>query len=100
MNDIADGDDVNINGVEIEPVRFAIQAGAFKDRSKALELAAQLRPQVALEKLAPPRVIEKDRPDGSKVYVVQFGSFPNRAVAGKSLRAFPNTVYTVERWIE
>lgn len=89
-----------INGVEIEPVRFAIQAGAFKDRSKAVELATQLRPQVALEKLAPPRVIEKDRPDGSTVYVVQFGSFPNRAVAGKSLRAFPKTPFTVERWVE
>lgn len=89
-----------INGVEIEPVRFAIQAGAFKDRSKAAELATQLRPQVALEKLAPPRVIEKGRADGSTVYVVQFGSFPNRAVAGKALRAFPKTPYTVERWAE
>ena len=89
-----------INGVEIEPVRFAIQAGAFKDRSKAVELAAQVGPQVALEKLAPPRVIEKERGDGSTVYVVQFGSFPNRAVAGKALRAFSKTPYTVERWAE
>ena len=89
-----------INGVEIEPVRFAIQAGAFKDRSKAVELAAQVGPQVALEKLAPPRVIEKERGDGSTVYVVQFGSFPNRAVAGKALRAFSKTPYTVERWVE
>jgi cell division protein FtsN len=81
-------------------VRFAIQAGAFKDRSKAVELAAQVGPQVALEKLAPPRVIEKERGDGSTVYVVQFGSFPNRAVAGKALRAFSKTPYTVERWAE
>ncbi|MEY3142190.1 MAG: hypothetical protein RLY21_683 [Planctomycetota bacterium] len=89
-----------INGVEIEPVQFAIQAGAFKDRTKAVELAAQLRPQAALEKLAPPRVIEKERDDGSTVYVVQFGSFPNRAAAGKALRAFPRTPYTVERWAD
>lgn len=89
-----------INGVEIEPVRFAIQAGAFKDAAKARELASQLAPQVALQRLSPPRVIEKSRPDGTSVHVVQFGSFANRAVAGQALRAFPKTVYTVERWVE
>ncbi len=89
-----------INGVEIEPVRFAIQAGAFKDATKARELAKQLAPQVALQRLSPPRVIEKARPDGTSVHVVQFGSFANRAVAGQALRAFPKTVYTVERWVE
>lgn len=89
-----------VNGVEIEPVRFAIQAGAFQDRAKALELAGQLVPQVALQKLSPPRVIEKPRPDGTSVHVVQFGSFPNRAVAGQALRSFPKTAYTVERWAD
>jgi tetratricopeptide (TPR) repeat protein len=89
-----------INGVEIEPVRFAIQAGAFMDSTKARELAGQLAPQVAFQRLSPPRVIEKPRPDGTSVHVVQFGSFANRAVAGQALRAFPKTVYTVERWVE
>lgn len=89
-----------INGVEIEPVRFAIQAGAFKDKSTAVELARKLGPQVSLARLAPPRVFDKRRDDGSTVHVVQFGSFPNRAVAGQALRAFPRTAFTVERWAE
>lgn len=89
-----------VNGIEIEPVVFAIQAGAFKDRAKALELAARLKGPAALQQLEAPRVVEKARAQGETVHVVQFGSFPNRTVAGKALQNFPGMVYTVERRIE
>ena len=89
-----------VNGVEIEPVVFAIQAGAFKDRAKALDLASRLRGPAGLKQLELPRVVEKSGAKGETLHVVQFGSFPNRTVAGDALRGFPGTVYTVERRIE
>lgn len=89
-----------VNGIEVEPVVFAIQAGAFMDRAKAVELASRLRGPAALQRLEAPRIIEKARAGGETVHVVQFGSFPNRTVAGKALRNFPGTVYTVERRVE
>lgn len=86
-----------VNGMEIEPTRFAIQAGAFRDRAKAESVAGELRARVAVERLRAPRVCEKRRTDGSTVYVVQFGDFENRTVAGRALIAFPRSGYTVER---
>jgi cell division protein FtsN len=86
-----------VNGMEIEPTRFAIQAGAFRDRAKAESVAGELRARVAVERLRAPRVCEKRRTDGSTVYVVQFGDFENRTVAGRALMAFPRSGYTVER---
>jgi tetratricopeptide (TPR) repeat protein len=88
---------VIVNGMELEPTRFAIQAGAFRDRSKAESVAEDVRARVAVERLRAPRVCEKRRPDGSTVYVVQFGDFENRTVAGRALLAFPRSGYTVER---
>jgi tetratricopeptide (TPR) repeat protein len=89
-----------VNGLEVEPILFTIQAGAFRERAKATALAAQLRQQVALQQLSPPRVVEKPKSPGASVFVVQFGSFPNRSVAGKALQAFPQSGYTVERVAE
>jgi cell division septation protein DedD len=88
---------VIVNGMELEPTRFAIQAGAFRDRAKADSVAGELRARVAVERLRAPRVCEKRRPDGSTVYVVQFGDFENRTLAGRALMAFPRSGYTVER---
>jgi tetratricopeptide (TPR) repeat protein len=88
---------VIVNGMELEPTRFAIQAGAFRDRAKAESVAEDVRARVAVERLRAPRVCEKRRPDGSTVYVVQFGDFDNRTVAGRALLAFPRSGYTVER---
>jgi tetratricopeptide (TPR) repeat protein len=88
---------VIVNGIEIEPLRFAIQAGAFRERNRADLLAQELRTRVAVERLSAPRVFEKSRPDGGVVYVVQFGNFENRTLAGKALLAFTRSGYTVER---
>lgn len=88
---------VIVNGIEIEPLRFAIQAGAFRERDRAEALADELRPRVLVQRLSAPRVFEKTRPDGSVVYVVQFGSFENRTVGGKALLSFARSGYTVER---
>lgn len=88
-----------VNGIEVEPIHFAIQAGAFKDRARAEELAEALRAKPAAQKLGTPRLIEKDR-DGATLFVVQLGDFPNRAVAGKAIITLGIGTYTVERYLE
>ncbi|MFM7051892.1 MAG: SPOR domain-containing protein [Planctomycetota bacterium] len=88
-----------VNGIEVEPIHFAIQAGAFKERVRARELADSLRAKPAAQKLGAPRIIEKER-DGATLFVVQLGDFPNRAVAGKAMITLGIGTYTVERYLE
>lgn len=89
-----------INGMEIEPIHFAIQAGAYRDRLRAVEVAAELAAQPTSAHLGAPRVVSKPRSDGSTVFVVQIGDFPNRTLAGKSLLGFARSGFTVERFLQ
>lgn len=89
-----------INGMEIEPIHFAIQAGAYRDRLRAVEVAAELAAQSTSAHLGAPRVVSKPRSDGSTVFVVQIGDFPNRTLAGKSLLGFARSGFTVERFLQ
>ena len=83
----------------IAPIRFAIQAGAFRSAESAASLASQLEPSCRDLKLAPPRVIATDDAKGS-LYLVQFGDFPNRGAATKMLLKFPRSAYRVERRLD
>ena len=88
-----------MNGIEIEPIHFSIQAGAFKERASAEQVARTLREKDAAKKLGTPRIVEKER-NGSTLFVVQIGDFPNRAVAGKAVLTLGIGTYTVERYLE
>ncbi|MCE2881669.1 MAG: SPOR domain-containing protein [Planctomycetaceae bacterium] len=88
-----------VNGIEIEPIHFSIQAGAFKERASAEQVARTLREKDAAKKLGAPRIVEKER-NGSTLFVVQIGDFPNRAVAGKAVLTLGIGTYTVERYLE
>jgi len=83
----------------IAPIRFAIQAGAFRSSDSAASLASQLEASCRELKLSPPRVIATDDAKGS-LYLVQFGDFPNRGAATRMLLKFPRTAYRVERRID
>lgn len=83
----------------IAPIRFAIQAGAFRSAESAASLASQLGPSCRDLKLSPPRVIATDDAKGS-LYLVQFGDFPNRGAATKMLLKFPRSAYRVERRLD
>lgn len=88
------------SGREANVVRFAIQCGAYRERSRAVEQSAKLRASVFARGLAAPRIIEKTLEDGSAVFAVQFGDFPDRAVAGAALLSFPKSGFTVERRLD
>lgn len=87
-----------VNGMEIEPIRFAVQAGAFSEESRAREVAASIRPKCVESGLGEPRVVRKERGKDPAVFAVQFGEFPTRLAAGQALKQFPRLGYTVERW--
>lgn len=89
-----------INGMAIEPLRYAIQAGAFSERARALEMAAALDLRTTGGSLGRARVVEKERPGASTVFAVQIGDFPNRVVAGRAIAQLPKSAYTVERYAE
>ncbi len=89
-----------VNGMEIEPIHFAIQAGAFRERARATEVAAELTARQNAVRLGAPRVIAKPQRDGSSVFVVQIGDFSNRTLAGKSLLGFARSGFTVERYLQ
>jgi tetratricopeptide (TPR) repeat protein len=89
-----------VNGMAIEPVAFAIQAGAFSERARADRVAESLEAAASRAGLAPPRVVEKPRAGQSTVFVVQVGRFENRTVAGKAMLQFGQRGFTVERLLE
>ena len=89
-----------INGMAIEPIRYAIQAGAFSDRARAVQMAESLDAQLVGKSLGRARVVEKERPGDSSVFVVQVGEFANRVLAGRAIAQLPKSVYTVERYAE
>jgi len=89
-----------VNGMEVEPVAFSIQAGAFSERQRAERLAESLGAESRRAGTGAPRVIEKPRPGQSPVFVVQLGRFPNRTVAGKAMLQFGQRGFTVERALE
>jgi cell division septation protein DedD len=84
----------------IEPVAFAIQAGAFSERERAERMAESLEAAASRAGLAAPRVTTKTRPGQASVFVVQVGRFPNRTVAGKAMIQFGQRGFTVERALE
>ncbi|MFM1823964.1 MAG: hypothetical protein RI967_2230, partial [Planctomycetota bacterium] len=84
------------NGIEIEPVRFAVQAGAFADRNRAAEVARSFAESARRAGLPAPRVAERER-GGTTLFVVQIGDFPTRLAAGRALAAFGGAGCTVER---
>lgn len=89
-----------VNGMAIEPIRYAIQAGAFSDRARAKQVADALAATPAAKSMGSPRIVEKERAGATTVFVVQIGAFPNRAVAGREMLRLPRAGYTVERAIE
>ena len=60
---------------------FVIQAGAFRDESKAKKRADELRAKSVKIGLGEPRISSKKATDGSKLWVVQIGGFPDRSTA-------------------
>jgi tetratricopeptide (TPR) repeat protein len=64
---------------------FVLQAGAFKDRSKADKRAAEIRAAATRAGLGEPKILSKTGPDGGTLHVVQFGRFPDRRSADASL---------------
>jgi tetratricopeptide (TPR) repeat protein len=86
-----------VNGIEIEPIRFVIQAGAYREEARAQEVARTIRAACQDAGCTAPRVVRKDRGKGDVVYAVQFGEFPTRLAAGMAMRKFPKLGYTVER---
>jgi len=89
-----------VNGMAIEPVAFAIQAGAFSEQERAERMAESLEAAASRAGLAAPRVIAKPRPGQTSVFVVQVGRFPNRTVAGKAMLQFGQRGFTVERALD
>lgn len=89
-----------VNGMAIEPIAFAIQAGAFSERARAERVAESLAPTAAKAGLTAPRIVQKPRQGQGPVFVVQVGRFPNRAVAGKAMLQFGQSGFTVERALE
>jgi tetratricopeptide (TPR) repeat protein len=89
-----------VNGMAIEPVAFAIQAGAFSEQERAERMAESLAAAASRAGLAAPRVTTKTRPGQATVFVVQIGRFPNRTVAGKAMIQFGQRGFTVERALE
>ena len=83
----------------IAPIRFAIQAGAFRSSASAGDLAKRLEASCRDFKIATPRVIATEDSKGS-LFVVQFGDFPNRGAATKMLLKFPRSAYRVERRLD
>lgn len=78
---------------------YAIQAGAFSERRRAVETASIVRERAKGTSLGEPRIIEK-RKGTTTVYVVQIGAFANRTVAGKAMTPFAKLAYTVEPYAE
>lgn len=64
---------------------FVLQAGAFKDKTKAQRRADEIRPKAAQAGLGAPTVVGKRHQDGSTLYVVQLGAFPDRRGADAAL---------------
>jgi cell division septation protein DedD len=85
-----------VNGVEIEPVRFAVQAGAFSERARADDLARSIAGAARKAGLPAPRIARKER-GGDTLFVVQLGDFASRVDAGRALGALRIAGCTVER---
>ena len=84
------------NGIEIEPVRFAVQTGAFTDRRRAEEVARSFAESARRAGLPAPRVAGRERA-GTTLFVVQIGDFPSRLAAGRALATLGGAGATVER---
>lgn len=79
--------------------RFAIQAGAFSQESRARAVAAEVATRAKGTSLGAPRVIEKQS-GTRRVFVVQIGGFANRIEAGKAMAPFSKMTFTVEPYLE
>lgn len=64
---------------------YVLQGGAFRDRSKAEARADELRPKSVRAGLGEPRIAARRTADGSSVYAVQIGGFPDRRTAERAL---------------
>ena len=92
--------EVPLTVVPPTPIRlpFALQAGAFRDRSKAESIARGLSSNAKRLGLAAPEVVQRVAKDGSVLFAVQVGEFLSRAdaiVARTKLKTVGATV--VER---
>ncbi len=79
---------------------YAIQAGAFSEKTRALAASAQLREKARASTLGEPRVVEKTVDGGRTMYVVQIGAFANRSLAGAAMKPFAKLACTVEPYAE
>jgi tetratricopeptide (TPR) repeat protein len=61
--------------------RFILQAGAFRDESKARRRASEVRTNAVRAGLGEPRVVSKRSATGETLWVVQIGDFRDRAGA-------------------
>ncbi len=96
-------DATNITQAEKRPAqqekRYAIQAGAFSERRRAVETASVVRDRANGTSLGEPRIIEK-RKGSATIFVVQIGAFVNRTIAAKAMTPFAKLAYTVEPYAE
>lgn len=64
---------------------FVLQAGAYRDESKARKRADELRDRATKAGFGAPRVVAKKANDGSTLWVVQIGGFADRRTADTAL---------------
>ena len=64
-----------------EHARFTIQVGAFRDRTRAVEAAADAGPVARRHGLGPVSVVPVTDDRGKRLYLVQFGGFRTRSEA-------------------
>ena len=60
---------------------YVLQAGAFRDESKARQRASDLRGKAVQSGFGEPRVLTKRGNDGATLFIVQIGSFNDRRAA-------------------
>ncbi len=76
---------------------FVLQAGAFRDLTKAQRRADELRPKAAKAGLGEPKVLSKRGTDGGTLYVVQLGGFSERRAADAAVAKLGATGVVVGR---
>ncbi len=64
-----------------EPALFTIQVGAFRDRKRAIEAAADAAPVARRHRLGPVSIVPVTDDRGQRLYLVQFGGFRTRSEA-------------------
>lgn len=87
------------NGASAAPAAkaggFAIQVGAFADRSRAEQAASEATPLARNSGLGDATIVQRKDDRGKRVYVVQIGAFPTRDAAAAARAKLGKLQYIV-----